>query len=137
MNQERISRVRGFSKEYDYNDFSIIRLESNCVNKLGKRGQWMKISSGKRCIYRRLKGIGGESGFSQDCAELDYDSRNDLGISGPKDENAFYACDLLIRSATWLEVLKAHLFHPNPDHRVAYQIAFIGLLIGILSLFHR
>ena len=130
-----IKKIRGFSSEHDYAAFSVIRLHSNIIKAIGGRNTWVKISSDSCHIYRLSLGARPSKGFTNKSAELDYDSRLELGsISGVSaDEHGFYSCSLKIEKAPFTGKLIAHWKPPNPGYRVPLQISMISFLLGFIG----
>ena len=78
-------RFRDFSRDHDYDAFTVIRVYNSLQKDLGGRNSWVTVSNGQKKRYRRVLGSG-SSGLGRDEIELDYDSRLELEINGSKDE---------------------------------------------------
>ncbi|GEM_PF-771195 len=147
-----ISQQRSFSKESDYAAFAAVRVHNSLLKKLGGRNAWVFIESPHGSAYRTIRGNGSITPFPEDAIELDYDTSIELEIHktepvNPADppEEQFFSCDLNIRPAGKLEVIKAHWYHPNPAYRIPLQISLLlgglsvllgitGMIIGLLGL---
>jgi hypothetical protein len=66
--------------------------------------------------------------------ELDYDARNGLGID-ERAEDGGYVCDLSLQRASLGGRFYAHWRHPHNEYRAPFQIAMIGLVLGVIGLF--
>lgn len=132
----RVDKIRDFTKEFDYNDFAVIRVHNSLIPALGGRRSWVRISCGKKKVYRTILGLGGENDFTQNCLELDYDSRCQLGLSNlERDDKGFFHCDLLVEKVTRFESPIAYWHHPNPAFRVGFQLGSVGLILAVVALF--
>ncbi len=131
-----IDKYRGFSSEYDYTAFSVVRVHPAKLRELGGRNAWVKISSKNGCIYRMALGGKLSPGFTHKAMEIDYDSRLELDIASAnhRDENGFYQCDLSLAAASWKEKIMAHWRHPSPAYRVPMQLGIIGFVLGVVGL---
>ena len=129
-----IARVRGFSGERDYDLFSVVRVNNTLLKELGGRYTWVAISGNMNVIFRRATGAVPGIGLPIDAIELGYDSRSDLGISGERDEQNFYPCDLSISPAGALDRFRAHWSNPNVNYQVPFQLGMIGLALGAIGL---
>lgn len=131
----QINKYRNFSQEKDHTAFSVIRLQSSNINKLGGRNTWVLITNQNKCIYRLILGARNSTGFTAKSLEIDYDSCLKLGISSSeKDENNFYPCNIEIKKANWIGRFIAHWKHPNPAYRVPMQLGIMGFILGFFSL---
>ena len=129
----RVVKCKDFSREHDHAAFSVVRVFNGRLAELGGRGAWITISSENRKVYRRVMGSG-SVGLTQDAIELDYDSRHDLGITSPPDQNGFHPCDLKLKRSTTLERIAAHWTHPNLAYQVPYRLAMLSLALGLIGL---
>ena len=137
----RASKVRDFSRDFDYHAFSIVRVFNGCLEELGGRNAWVVVSSDNKRLYRRAQGAGGNPGLPKDGIELDYDSRTELGVSGRPDGDGFYSCQVTISPATPFESFLGHWQNPRVEYQFAFRLAvlsvglgFIGLMLGLVSL---
>ena len=128
------TKCREFSRDYDHDAFSVVRVFNNRLAALGGRNAWVTITSEKSQIYRRARGLS-SVGMTQDAIELDYDSRDELGINGQADSNGFYACKVTIEKSTLRERLKGHWSNPNPAYTVPYRLAVLSVMLGLVGLF--
>jgi hypothetical protein len=136
-----ITTVRDFTRQNDYNAFSVVRVHNRFVADLGGRHAWVRIRNANATLYRRVRGAGADTSLPPDGIELEYDSRLELGLPGPPDANGFYACDLTVEPATTLDKIRAHWSHPTIEYRVTYRLAVlsvvlgsVGFILGIISL---
>lgn len=127
-----INRVRGYSREQDYDAFTVVRLCNSQLKDLGGRHAWVKITAGSKSIYRRVRGAA-NTGLSSGDMELDYDSRLELDIDGSKDENGFRVCNVSIAPAGFLGSLIAHWGNPNIEYQVSFRLAVLGVALGLLG----
>jgi hypothetical protein len=139
----KISLVRDFSRNQD-RDKAVVRVFNLQLQKLGGRNAWVRISSGNSTIFRRVLGSG-EYGLSANAIELDYDSRLELDELGTLNAEGYFECPrgLNIQRTSLYDRFRAHWYHPNVEYRAPYQIAvigltmgIIGLILGVISLFH-
>ncbi|MCK4742890.1 MAG: hypothetical protein KAT25_03645 [Sulfuriflexus sp.] len=131
-----IVKRREFTSSYDYAAFSVVRVHSTILKKLGGRNTWVKICGSDRCIYRLARGGRPAAGFNAGSIELDYDSCVELEVIGnaQKDENDFYSCSLTLEKSNFMGKFSAHWKHPNPAYRVPMQLSIIGFTLGIIGL---
>lgn len=130
----KVTKVRDFTHGYDYAAFSAVRVNNNLVAELGGRNAWVRICSKSVSLIRRVRGVGDSAGLPKDAIELDYDSRHDLHATGERDADGFHACDLDIQRASRSDKLRAHWANPNVAYRVPFQIAMVGLVLGVIGL---
>jgi len=130
-----INKSRGFSSEYDYSAFSVVRVHSKVLKKLGGRYTWVKISQGDACIYRLALGGKSSTGFTMESIEIDYDSCVELDAlsNAEKDENGFYPCLFKIERAELFGKFIAHWKHPNPAYRVPMQLGIVSFSLGCIG----
>jgi hypothetical protein len=129
----RVTKCRDFSREDDRIAFSVVRVNNDVLTDLGGRRTWVTISTGKLTIYRVALGAGRRH-LKKDALELDYDSRLDLRISGERDKEGFYGCDLSIEKSTFVERLRAHWAHPNLAYKMPLQIAALSVFLGLFGV---
>jgi len=93
-------------------------------------GQWHKISSGKNSVYRCLR-LSPNLKKNADVTQIAIDW--DAWCVLTRDGGAKRPISLSIRKAHFFEPM---IFggHPDPATRTAYQIAFLSLLLAVLSL---
>ncbi|MCL7715801.1 hypothetical protein [Stenotrophomonas mori] len=134
-----ITKARDFSRDADYLAFSVVRLRNAHLKGLGGRHSWVRIENtgNGKVLYRRVRGAGASAGASTglpaNAIEIDYDSRLELGIEGPRDATHFHDCSLTVGPASRLGELKAHWRHPNIEYRVPYRLAILSLALGLLG----
>lgn len=129
----QILKCRDFTRERDYDAFSVVRVFNGCLDSAGGRGAWVTIVGDGVTLYRRVLGSGG-TGLTRDAIELDYDSRVELGLQGRPDSEGFYSCDLQLARSTAMERAKAHWAHPSLAYRVPYRLALLSVALGFLGL---
>ncbi len=120
-----INKQRKFSSQYDYDAFSVVRLSPKIIGKLDGRKSWVKISNGRKSVYRIALGMSPTKGFIQKVMEIDYDSLLELGVSRssvPVDEHGFYFCELQVQSTNFIKRVIAHWKHPAHEYRVPMQL---------------
>ncbi len=128
-----ISRVRNFSRDRDF-DEPVVRVFNTVLEPLGGRGTWVSIRGNGKSIFRRALGSGATPGMTAETIELDYDARRDLGIDD-RAEDGGYICELSLQRASLGGRVHAHWHHPHNEYRAAFQIALIGLVLGVIGLF--
>lgn len=134
MNTINFKKVRKFTKEHDYQNFSVVRVQTRLIVELGGRNSWIEIKNGNNKIRRRILG-GSGLGFTKDAIELDYDSMRDLGcLSKNHDENGFYPCNLEAKKIGFIGQFMAHWNHPSDPHRIPIRISIVSLFLGVVSL---
>ena len=127
-----IARVRDFTRERDF-DEPVVRVSNGVLAALGGRGAWVALRCGGRTIHRRVLGSGGAQGMAADMAELDYDARQALAIVERTPEGSF-PCAITLQPASLLGRFLAHWHHPSNEYRAPFQIAMIGLVLGVIGL---
>lgn len=127
-----ISRIRDFSKEFDFNDETVCRIHTSLIQIYG-RNNWIKITSKNASIYRRVKGLSMQN-FTKDSMELDYDSRLELGISGAKKDTGFIDCDVNIKKASLVEVFQANWNYPNYPVKIAFRLGILSVFLAVIGL---
>ena len=135
-----VVRARDYSRDQDYDAFTVVRLFNGHIRSLGGRHAWVKICTDNKRIYRRIRG-GANLGLAGDSIELDYDSRLELGIESPRGEDGFHPCSVVISPASFFGKIMAHWQNPNIEYRVSYRLAilsvvlgFVGLILGVISI---
>lgn len=125
-----VSKIQNFSRDRDYEDFSVARVYTGHLKSLGGRNNWVTIASDSRKIYRMVKG----ASISADTVELDYDSRLMLGITGnSREDDNYWKCKLTVSRASFIQKMKAHWDHPEISYQVSYRISLIGLVLGVMG----
>lgn len=93
------------------------------INRDFKRNELLKISAGKKSIYRYVKGVS-YNGLNQNKVWIDYDSRIELGVE--------FNSIVKVEKASIIEsYIIAPLKNPNPWER---QEFYLTTLIAILSI---
>ena len=128
-----ISRVRNLSRDRDL-DEPVVRVFNAVLEPLGGRGTWVAIRGNGMTIFRRALGSGATPDMTAETIELDYDARNGLGID-ERAEDGGYVCDLSLQRASLGGRFYAHWRHPHNEYRAPFQIAMIGLVLGVIGLF--
>ena len=129
----RISHVRNLSRDRDL-DEPVVRVFNAALESLGGRGTWVAISGNGKTIFRRALGSGATQGMTAQSIELDYEARRDLKVDERLDDGA-YICDLTLQRASLWGRFQAHWQHPHNEYRAPFQIAMIGLVLGVIGLF--
>lgn len=136
MTTFKITKERPFSRENDYESFSLVRVWNELIPQLSSRWVEIKNLDNGKTVYRMAKGVGKVNGhFPKEAIELDQNTAlGELEIKPScKDENGFYKCNLSIKQATPWQRLIALGSHPDPAYRYPMQIALISLFVGILG----
>jgi hypothetical protein len=131
-----VTECRDFSREYDHSDFGVVRVHNTVLDGLGGRRAWVKIESTispRKTIYRQALGSGPTS-LTAAQIELDYDSRNDLGIDSTRQENGTYPCSLTVRKCSRVEAFLAHWLHPDLSYQIAFRLGVLSAVLGVIGV---
>lgn len=133
MQPIQIKLQRTYSNKHDENSFSVARLHNSHIANLGGKESWVKISSQKKYIFRKIKGAGNLA-IPINGIELDFHGLDDLGWSTDPEGN-FYKTTLTITKASWFDRLVfAHTKHPDPSYSQSMKLGLIGLALGVTGL---
>lgn len=128
-----IDKCRVFSRDEDYRNFSVVRVNNDVLKSLGGRGAWIAIEPAEQPVFRRVYGAG-PTGLAKSEIELDYDTRLELNVEINRDDKGYYPCKLDLRQATTFEVLLAHWNHPSPNYSMPLKLSLISVVLGLLGL---
>lgn len=74
-------------------------------------------------------GSGGIKGLTQSTLAIEYDTADLLGI------RVGQQCELQVRNATYIDMLKWSWKHPDYMSRMSYQHMFLGTFLAIVGMF--
>lgn len=97
-------------------------------------GRWVKIRCGKETIYRVLRfspQVSCDKNNKSGGIVIDYDGW--LELSGYSEDSAQTLAVEIFPSRLGAATLGA-IRHPDPTHRLACQLAYISLFLGVLSI---
>ena len=133
-----ISGARGFSKDYENQGSAVVRLSSKDMRNKSvsdawvfPRGTWVWIKSGE---YRNLRKVRGGR-VAENCIELDYDSRLELGIeSDDKMVGGYFPIDGSVRKASWIGRQIGYWKIPDDTFVIAHRLGVLGVTLGVLGV---
>jgi len=133
MDSISISKARDFTRPQDYDAFSVVRLYNAHLRALGGRHAWVRLSCNGKILFRRVRGAGGGTGLPSVGIEIDYDSRQELGIDNARGADGFHPCSVTVSRAGFLGSIQAHWAHPNIEYRAPYRLAMQSVALGLLG----